>query len=373
MKKQEIYLDNNATTFLDPSVKETLVSFLEAPHGNPSSTHTFGQEVRSIIDRYRRQISHYFNVRPNEIIFTSSGSESMGFLIRGCLENHRQGHLITSNLEHATVKKTVALYEKKGFSVTYLPGHARGCIEPDTLLKAIKPDTKLITIIGANNETGVKNPIAEIALIAKEAKIPLVVDAVSWLGKDSFSIPDGVVGMGFSGHKIHALQGIGVAYIKAGLKPQPLINGTQEYGLRGGTENLLGIVSFGEAIARLSPDSITKIASLRDYFETRLLESITNIKINGEGPRISNTSNVAFMGVDGESLLIALDQSGIAASHGSACSAGALEPSPVLINMGIPLEQVRSSIRFSLSRFTTKEEIDQTISILVGLIKKLRR
>ncbi|MGK5594985.1 MAG: cysteine desulfurase family protein [Parachlamydiaceae bacterium] len=373
MKKKEIYLDNNATTFLDPFIKETLVSFLEGPHGNPSSTHAFGQESKSIINHYRRQVADYFNVRLSEIVFTSSGSESMSFLIRGCLENYRSGHIITSSLEHATVRKTLALYERKGFTVTYLPSSFRGDIEPDDLLKAITSDTRLITLIGANNETGVKNNITEVAQIAKQAGIPLVIDAVAWLGKDLLTIPDGVVGMGFSGHKIHALQGIGVAYVKSGSKLQPLINGFQEYGLRGGTENLLGIVSFGEAITKLGADAMVRMTCLRDYFEKELLEKIPEIKINGEGPRISNTSNIAFLGVDGESLLIALDQVGIAASHGSACSSGALEPSPVLIHMGIPLQQVRSSIRFSLSRFTTQEDINQAISVIVGLVQKLRQ
>ncbi|KAF3362995.1 Cysteine desulfurase IscS [Chlamydiales bacterium STE3] len=371
--KEKIYLDNNATTFLDPAVKEALTRLLEKPLGNPSSLHTFGQEARSLIEGYRRKVANYFAVRPHEIIFTSSGSESMNFLIKGYLEGLQSGHVITSNIEHSCVKKALVEHEKRGLQVTYLPTGLHGAIDPQKLKEAILPETRLIVLMAANNETGVKNDINQVADIARKASIPFVVDGVALLGKEPIAIPEGVVGMGFSGHKIHALPGVGVAFVKLRSKPKPLIYGNQEYGLRGGTENLTGIASFAQAIDLLDSDKMVSMAALRDRFENEIMERILDVRRNGLGPRISNTSNLSFAGVDGESFLIALDQEGIAASHGSACSAGALEPSPVLLNMGIPLGVVHSSIRFSLSRFTTEEEISRAVEVIERLVFKFRK
>lgn len=369
MKKQaRIYLDNNATTFLDPIVKTSLLQFIETVHGNPSSLHAFGQESRALLDQCRRSVASSLGVQPQEAIFTSSGSEAMNLLIRGFLDPKIKGEIISSNIEHSCVKKTLQYFKNIGFTITELPTGELGAIDPEQLKSSINQETKLIVIMAANNETGVKNDLQQIARFARQANVPCVVDGVALLGKDPFELPLGITGMAFSGHKIHALQGIGVAIVRS-KKLNPVIYGSQEYGLRGGTENLIGIVSFAEAIKLLKVVS----PALRDQFEKEIKAKIEGVSINGLGPRIANTSNVAFDGVDGESLLIALDQAGVAASHGSACSAGALEPSPVLLSMGIPLSKVRSSIRFSLSRFTTHEEIDETVSILQRLIKKMRR
>lgn len=369
MKKQaRIYLDNNATTFLDPAVKTSLLQFLETVHGNPSSLHAFGQESRALLDSCRRSVASFLGVQPQETIFTSSGSEAMNLLIRGFLDPKSPGEIISSNIEHSCVKQTLQYFRKIGFTITELPTGEWGAINPEQLKSAIRQETKLIVIMAANNETGVKNDLEQIARYARQANVPCVVDGVALLGKENFEIPLGITGMAFSGHKIHALQGVGLAIVRS-KKLNPVIYGSQEYGFRGGTENLIGIVSFAEAIKLLRGIS----PALRDHFEQEIKSKIPNIFINGLGPRVANTSNVAFDGVDGESLLIALDQAGVAASHGSACSAGALEPSPVLLSMGIPLARVRSSIRFSLSRFTTQEEIEETVSILQRLVQRMRK
>ena len=229
--------------------------------------------------------------------------------------------------------------------------------------------------MGVNNETGVKTDIQAIAAIAYEAGIPFLVDGVALLGKELFSIPLGVSAMCFSGHKLHAPQGTGFAFIRSNFKLHPLLTGgEQEFGHRGGTENVLGILSLAKAIEFLQaelPEASRRMLELRDKFENILLQELKNVSINGEGPRVVNTSNLAFSGVDGESLLINLDREGIAASHGSACSSGGLEPSRALLNMGLPLELVRSSIRFSLSRFTTESEILESCRLIIQIIRKL--
>lgn len=366
--KARIYLDNNATTFLDPRIALFLSDFLKNPHGNPSSLHAFGQEARSLLDSSRRAIAAFFKVQPHEVLFTSSGSEAMNLLIRGFLEE--KGEIITSNIEHSCVKLTLKQLKHQGFKIIELPAGLMGAVDPIQLKASINNETKLIVLMGANNETGVKNNLKEIALYSKQAGVPLVVDGVAMLGKDSLEMFPGITGMALSGHKIHALQGVGAAIVRS-KKLKPVIYGSQEYGFRGGTENLIGIASFAEAIKLLT--DFASIAKLRDDFESEIKSKIANVETNGLGQRVSNTCNLSFEGVDGESLLIALDQAGIAASHGSACSAGALEPSPVLLNMGIPLPLVRSSIRFSLSRFTTIAEIDETIGTLQAIVAKLRK
>lgn len=366
MKKTRIYLDNNATTPLDPGIKPVLIEFLNSFNGNPSSIHAFGQDARALLDQCRRTVASHLGVLPHEVIFTSSGSEAMNFLIRGLLEG--KGEIITSNIEHSCVKQTLKHFAQSGFKITELKTGLLGKIDPEDLKSAITSETKLIVLMAANNETGVKNDLELIAQYAKEAGVPCVVDGVALLGKEPIAIPHGVTGMGFSGHKIHALQGVGVAVVRS-KKIRPTVYGSQEYGLRGGTENLVGILSFAEAVKLLKPISPV----LRDYFESSLIDALPGVAINGMGPRIPNTSNLSFDGVDGESLLIALDQEGIAASHGSACSAGALELSPVLLNMGIPPQKVRSSLRFSFSRFTSEEEIKESIGIIKKLVLRLRK
>lgn len=365
---KRIYLDNNASTPLDPLVADCIVKTLPLLQGNPSSSHYFGQTARALINKAKALIASFLKVKSSELIFTSGGTESVNMAIKGLAANKAPGHIITSAVEHSCVIAVCKQLESQGYTVSYLPTGAFGAVQSEAVKAAIRPDTQLITLMAVNNETGVKTDIASIAQIAQNCRIPFFVDAVSQLGKEEIQIIPGISAMAFSGHKIHALQGIGLLYLRAGTKLQPLIiGGEQEYGRRAGTENVLGILSLAKAIELLLPATYERIQSLRDRFESILLKEIPGLLINGEGDRVSNVSNLAFPGIDGEALLMNLDRSGIAASHGSACSSGSLEPSRILLGMGFPLSRVNSSIRFSLSRLTTVAEIEAACAIILAL------
>lgn len=372
---QRIYLDNNASTPLDPRLGTFLQQDLKNLIGNPSSTHYYGQQARSLLINARTSIAAFLQTRPEEIVFTSGGTEGANMVIRGLFGLNPSGHLITGRAEHSCVLATAQLLESSGCEVSYLTPGLWGAVRAETVREAIRPDTKLIALMAVNNETGVKTDIEAIAAIAQEARIPFLVDGVALFGKEFFKIPSGVSAMFFSGHKFHAPQGVGMAFIRSNLKLQPLLSGgEQEFSHRGGTENMLGILAMAKAIdflkAELSEAS-QRMARLRDRFEVNLKQSLKNVSVNGLGPRVVNTSNLAFSGVDGETLLMSLDMEGVAASHGSACSSGALEPSRILLSMGLPLEDVRSSIRFSFSRMTTEQEIDDATKIIIGLVKRM--
>lgn len=372
---RHIYLDNNATTFIDPRVATAIYEFLNKPLGNPSSVHSFGRGAREALQNARRQIASYLSVKPHEIIFTSGGTESLNLTIRGFLQMSSLGHVITSSIEHASVFTTLQRMQAQGWDVEYLNPGLKGHVSPDQLLGSIRPNTKLICLMAANNETGVKFDIEGLAAIARKYQIPMIVDGVSLLGKEVFKIPLGVSAMCFSGHKIHAPAGIGFAYIQNTLRlSSQLTGGDQEFQRRGGTENLAGIIGLAEAVKILDEvllESSLKMKRLRDYLERSLIEVIPGVIVNGSSSRIANTSNLSFSGIDGEALLMALDLEGIAVSHGSACSSGALEPSRVLLNMGISRQMARSSLRISLSRFTTEKEIEKTITIFKKVVSKL--
>lgn len=374
---KQIYLDNNATTGLDPRVMKAMLPLLTETPGNPSSAHFFGQEARNKLTKARHDIAEFFHVKPSELIFTSGGTESINMVLRGFFGFAPAGHIISSNVEHSCVFKTLQVLEKQGCAISYLPAGTWGVVKPEAVQAAIKPDTRLIVLGAVNNETGVKCDIEAIAEIAQRANIPFVVDAVALLGKEHFTIPKGVSSMAFSAHKLHGPKGVGIAIIRPSLKLQPIITGgDQEYSKRAGTENLPGIIGFAEAINCLKaelPAASLRMQSLRDRLESGLKENLSNVIVNGQGPRIVNTANLSFPGADGESLLISLDRAGTAVSHGSACSSGALEPSRILINMEVPKEQARSSIRFSLSRWTTEQEIDACIDIVTTLVSRQRK
>lgn len=368
---ERIYLDNNAGTPPDPRITTFLAQILPQLNGNPSSMHSFGQTARSLISKARSVIASYLKVKPTELIFTSGGTECVNMAIRGLVDTNKPGHIITSVAEHSCVIAACKWLESRGFKVTYLPTGLHGAIQPDAVKAAIMADTQLIALMSVNNETGVKTDIEEIAKIAHQHRIPFFVDAIAQLGKEEIKISQGITAMAFSGHKIHALQGVGVLYLRSGSKFEPLIiGGEQEYGRRAGTENLLGILSFAKAIELIDVVNFEKIRELRDHFEAVLLKGIPGLLVNGEGARICNVSNLAFPGVDGEGLLMNLDRLGVAASHGSACSSGSLEPSRVLVAMGLPLDRVNSSIRFSLSRLTTMAEVDFAYRIIISLVRK---
>jgi cysteine desulfurase len=373
---KRIYLDHNAASMVDPRVIESIENYLRTYVGNPSSAHSYGRECRAILTKSRDTIAAYLGVRSDEILFTSGATEGANLVIRGLFCRKPIGHIITSGLEHSCVYNTIKELESLGCVVTYLETGEWGAVRPEAIQKALRPDTKLIAIMGANNETGVKTDVGGIASIAYTARIPFFVDAVALIGKETFCIPEGVSAMCFSGQKIHATQGTGFCFVRRNLKILPLVTGgDQQFGKRAGTENLPGIVGMCKAVSLLQ-DSLQhdsdRIGKLRDYFEKSLQNTLGNLQINGSGPRVGNTSNLYFPKIDGETLLSSLDMEGIAASHGSACESGAIEPSRILLNMGYPRDRVNSSLRFSFSRFTTQEEIETAIQIISKVVKRIR-
>lgn len=373
--KKRIYLDNNATTFVDPRVTEAIVQHLKNEMGNPSSVHAYGREARALLQNCRKNIAAYLDVKPQEVIFTSGGTESLNMAIRGCASSLPKGHIISSSVEHSCVHSTLLQLQSEGWNVTFLAPGGFGAVSPDSVKEAFRGDTRFIVLMAVNNETGVKTDINAVAAIAQESNIPFIVDGVALLGKESFVIPEGVSAMGFSGHKIHAPSGVGMCFVRTRLKLSPLlIGGEQEYQRRGGSENLTGIVALATAIKLLTDEgsyAIKKMASLRDKLEAGILEGVSGASVNGSGPRVCNTTNISFGHLDGEGLLAALDIAGVAVSHGSACSSGALEPSRVLLNMGLPRSAARSSLRLSLSRFTTEADVDEALAIILRVCSKM--
>jgi len=373
---EKIYLDNNASAPLHPQVLQAVLEELQLTIGNPSSIHYFGQEAKKRLVKARDTIASFLGVRPNEVIFTSGSTESNNMVIRGIVGASPTGHIITSEVEHSSINSTVKFMEGKGYEATFLKAGLWGVVKPDAVRAAIRPNTRLIALAAVNNETGVKLDVDAIAAIAEEANIPLLIDGVAWIGKELFAIPEGVSAMSFSGHKFHAPKGIGFTFIRSNLKLEPQITGgSHEYGRRAGTENLPGIVGMAKAIEILGqelPEATYNMERLQKRLEDGIKVNFPDVVINGEGPRICNTSNLSFPGVDGESLLAGLDMEGVATSHGSACSAGAIEPSRVLLSMGISREIAQSAIRFSLSSMTTEHEIDRAIEAVTSIVKRLR-
>ena len=371
-----IYLDNNATTPLAQESLEALIKEHTEPVGNPSSIHCFGQAAKQRLEDYRDIIASYLAVPSDQIIFTSGGTESMNLLTHGMLENKLNTHVITSDVEHSCIYKDLTMLQKRGTHVSFLQAGLHGSIQPDQIKKAILPSTRMIILSAVNSETGVKTDIDAIAQIAKKNDIAFIVDAVALLGKETFSIPRGVSAMGFSGHKLHAPKGIGCVFVRPELDLYPFITGgNQEFNRRSGTQNLSGIAAMAAAVECLYehlPSATEKMTELRNRLEAYLIEQAAPVIINGFGKRICNTSNLCFPGIQGEDLIIALDMKGVAVSHGSACSSGALEPSRILLNMGISHPFARSSIRISLSRMTTEEEIKSASSLIAKTIKDLR-
>ncbi len=347
---------------------------LSGPPANPSSVHWFGQQARNHLSQARQKVAAFFKSKPEEILFTSGGTESINYFLRGI---GTKGHVITTSIEHSATYRTLQALESLGLDVTYLPMNLWGAPLPSQISDAIRPNTKAIVLSASNGETGVKIDLEAIAKIAETRSIPLFIDAVSYIGKEPLIPHRGIAAIAISGHKFHAPKGIGALYLRSDIKlPPEITGGSQENTRRAGTENLAGILGLAEALQILQEnqsDITNTLTDLRLHLENGLFRSIPDIAINGEGPRVSNTSNIAFLGVDGETLLMQLDIAGIAVSHGSACSSGSLEPSRVLTNMGIDRKTARSSIRFSLSRMNTREEIDQVIDRTSQIVAKLRK
>jgi cysteine desulfurase len=350
-----------------------MLADLSGPPANPSSAHWFGQQARHLLTQARTTTAAAFSAKPEEIIFTSGGTEGLNFLLRGLTP---KGHLITTAIEHSSIYRTVQSLEAKGLSVTYLPVTLWGAPLPAQLEEAIRPDTTAIILSAANTETGVKIDLPAIAQIAERRHIPLLIDAVALIGKEPFTLPRGVSALVLAAHKFHGPKGVGAVFLRSGLKIAPLLTGGNQENLqRAGTGNLAGILGMAEALTILKehqPAITQTLADLRNHFELSLLRTLPDLVVNGQGPRIPSVSNLAFLGVDGETLLMQLDLAGIAASHGSACSSGASEPSRVLTQMGVDRKTARSSIRFSVGRTNTREEIDQAVERITHIVTKLR-
>jgi cysteine desulfurase len=373
---ERIYLDNNATTFIDPIVLNTIVNSMKTPLGNPSSIHFFGQEARSQLVFARETIAKFLGVRASELIFTSGATESINTAIKGFCSDQAKGQIISSSVEHASTNDCLKELERQSWEITRLPVSSEGCIDIQDLENAITSKTSLIALMAVNNETGAENDIDAIAEIATKHEIPLFIDAVALMGKKRIKIPAGVSALCFSGHKMHGPKGIGVLYVKPQFRFRSLVTGGgQEYGRRGGTENIIGIIAIAKAVELLeeNQEAYSKhMLELRDLFEKSLTEKVPSIHINGKGSRVCNTSNVSFDDVEGESLLMNLDLAGVAASHGAACSAGAIEPSHVLLNMGLERNRAQSAVRFAFSRLNTEDEVLKAVEIIANVVSKLR-
>jgi cysteine desulfurase len=377
-----IYLDHNATTPVDPAVLDAMLPFFSADFGNASSIHTFGQRARAAVETAREQVAALVNARPQEIVFTSGGTESDNHAIFGVVNAAASAtakHIITSSIEHEAVLNTCQALEKQGAAVTYLPVNRDGLIHLDDLRKAIRPETVLITVMQANNELGTVQPLAEIGLIAADADIYFHTDAVQSIGKIPLDVKSLQLDLlSLSGHKLYAPKGIGALFIKGGARVrQFLYGGHHQRGFRPGTENVAGIVGLGKAaeLARISLYSdAQRISTLRDKLEHGLLSRIPDSRANAaNAPRTPNTSNITFPGIEGEALIIALDLKGLACSTGAACSSGAVEPSHVLTAIGLPASEARASIRFSLGRLTIAADIDAALEIVPAAVAQLRQ
>jgi cysteine desulfurase len=373
-----VYLDNNATTRVAPEVLEAMLPYFTERWGNPSSAYSFGHELTAAIDTAREQVAHLIGAEPREIFFTSCGTESSNAAHQSALITQPgKRHLVTAAVEHSATLKFCRHLEQQGVRVTYLPVNSNGGLDLDLLAQSIRPDTALVSLMLANNETGVLFPISQAAAIVRDKGVLVHTDAVQAVGKIPVKVDDlGVDFLSVSGHKFYAPKGIGALFVRHRCKFAPyLIGGGQERGRRGGTENVAGIVGFGQAAALALAalgETAARLAGLRDRLESGLLRAIDRSSRNGAEPRLPNTANLAFEGVEAEGILMLLDQAGICASSGSACTTGSLEPSHVLTAMGCSPARARASIRLSLGRYNTETEVDYALREIPSVIEKLR-
>ncbi len=378
---RRVYLDNNATTPVLPAVFEAMQAYFGEHFGNASSIHHHGQETRAAVERARESVAALLGCRASEIVFTSGGTEGDNLAIFGVsqgLTNPGQ-HVITSTIEHHAVLNSCKHLEASGCEVTYVPVDSLGLVDPDDVRRALRPNTRLITIMMANNETGVLQPVEEIGKIAAEADVYFHTDAVQAAGKVAIDVKRiGCDLLSISGHKMHAPQGVGALYVRKGTTLRPMMyGGSHERSRRAGTENVPGIVGLGKAAelarAALAAGDLEQMSNLRDRLEQTILREVESTAVNGAGaPRVPNTSNIYFDCIEGEALVIALDLKGLAVSTGAACSSGAIEPSHVLTAMGLPPERARASLRFSLGKQNTLEDIEFALGIIPQTVARLR-
>ncbi len=378
---RRVYLDHNATTPLDPRVFRVMEPYLKEYFGNSSSPHYYGQLAKQALEESRRIVALVIGGKPEEIIFTSGGTEADNLALRGIAyhKGRRKGHIITSSIEHHAIIKTCNVLEKDGFIITYLPVDSQGRIDPDEVKKSIRKDTILISVILANNETGVIEPVADIARIAREYGIPFHSDAVQAVGKIAVDVNTlGTDLLSLSAHKIYGPKGIGALFVKDGLPLSPMLTGGHhEQELRAGTENVAAIVGFAHSL-KIAVEEMntyqTKVSNLRNRLESQLLQRIDQVEIHSaKAERLPHTSSIGFASVEAESILLHLDLQGIAASSGSACTTGNPEPSHVLLAMGISPEIAQGTIRITLGRENTEEEVNYTVDALESAIEQLRK
>ena len=374
-----IYLDNNATTKIAPEVLNEMNPYLTDYYGNPSSMHTFGGKLHSKIEEARAKVAELIGAEAEEIVFMSCGTESDNTALMAAAESFPQKrHIVTTRVEHPAVFNFVKHLARKGYRVTFLPVDNAGRLDMDVFSKAFDDDTAVVSVMYANNETGVVFPVEEIGEVLRERKILLHTDAVQAVGKVPIDVKELPVDMlSLSGHKLHAPKGVGALYVRKGTRFYPyIIGGHQENGRRAGTENIASIIGLGKACELAAKDlqnEIFYLGKLRDKLEGNLLKNCPDVRINGDiEHRLPNTTNISFEYVEGEAILLRLNEYGICASSGSACTSGSLEPSRVLRAMGTPFTAIHGSIRFSLSRYNTEAEIDTVLDIVPGIIKELR-
>ncbi|MBI3405765.1 MAG: cysteine desulfurase NifS [Acidobacteria bacterium] len=381
---RRVYLDHNATTPVDPEVLDAMLPYFGQEFGNASSIHSYGQRTRKAVELARDAVAQLLGARATEIVFTSGGTESDNLAIFGVIaaaQKENPGkplHVITSRIEHSAVRNTCEALQARGVEATFVPVTRDGLLDPQEIKRAIRPDTILVSVMHANNELGTIQPVQEIARIAAEADVYFHTDAVQSAGKIHINVDElGVDLLAISGHKIHAPKGVGALYVRKGTKiEQVMFGGHHERDRRPGTENVAGIVGLGAAASaarqRLEQGS-GNLAVLRDKLEKGILANVPHARVNGQkSPRTPNTSNITFGFVEGEPLVIALDMKGIACSTGAACSSGAVAPSPVLTAIGLPKEEARATLRFSLGHANTEEDVDYALSVIPATIEHLR-
>lgn len=375
------YFDHNATTPVAPAVMQAMLPCLDQAYGNASSIHSFGQEARRLLERARSQVAGLIHCAPAEVVFVSGGTEANNLAILGAVRNapRERRHVITTAIEHPCVLDACRQLQQEGVEVTCVPVGADGLVSPDDIRAALRPETVLISVMHANNETGVLQPVREIAAIAREAGVIVHSDGVQSTGKTPVDVQElGVDLFGLSAHKIYGPKGIGALYARKGIRLRSLtFGGRQERGRRPGTENVAGAVGLGaaaELAARSLPEESARLQALRDRLEQTLLGSIPFAGVNGRSaPRVPNTSNMYFEFLEAEAIVIALDLKGMAVSTGAACSSGSVEPSHVLTAMGLEPAKARASIRFSLGRQNTEEQVAALIEAVEGAVERLRR
>jgi cysteine desulfurase len=378
MAMRRVYLDHNASTPVHPEVLAAMLPYFAEQYGNPSSIHGFGREARDAVDAAREEIARFLGVAPEEIVFTSGGTESDNLAIKGVAHARSTGHIVTSRVEHHAVLRTCQALERAGFGVTYLPVDGTGMVDPDEVRRAIRPDTILITIMFANSEVGTIMPMAEIGRIARERAIPFHTDGVQAFGKIPFSVAElGIDLLSCSSHKVYGPKGLGALYIRKGTKMVSIQHGgDHERRRRAGTENVPAIVGFGKAVAIRARDmheEARRVRRLRDRLWDGVHGRVPEVRLNGHPTeRLPGTVNLSFRGVEAESLILALDLKGIGASAGSACTSGSLEPSYVVTAMGVPTDWALGALRCSLGRSTTDEDVDYVLETIPAAVERIR-